>query len=72
MANKLGPWHPPEIKPVHAGVYETRAKNLDNGYSWWNGHSWGIQYPTPGRACRERPYLGLQNKQWRGVLRDAS
>lgn len=71
MKNKLTPWFPTTIKPVHRGWYQTNFLGYAyTGYSYWHGSYWSNE-----RAALPTKYdppvtdRGNQNKTWRGVLR---
>jgi hypothetical protein len=79
---KLTPWLPPDVLPVHEGVYETRLTAMGSkfsipGYSHWapakdgRGGLWGEQRATPQRAWQDRR-VGVQWKPWRGLTRPAA
>ena len=69
MKPKLTPWFPPEVKPVHVGVYETGDADWykETGLSFlreWNGKAWIV--PVSGKRgfeCRQ------QKRVWRGLAR---
>ena len=75
-------WFPPNIKPVHIGVYETQfklpaekwAKEEENkGYSYWNGKEWSNQRLNPEKARRYNDSYGaIQKKKWRGFTEKQS
>jgi len=67
--NKMTPWFPPHIKPVHKGVYEIKytERGLYDSYMWatWNGSKWSsVSY----NLCDEyhKQFDANQNKYWRG------
>lgn len=54
---KKTPWFPPDVKPVHVGVYETTSLPEDHPHHYvvrtrWDGFHWGI---------------GFQYRYWRGL-----
>jgi len=62
---KLTGWFPPEVKPVHRGVYEV----FDEGsYAYWSGKLWGwtVLSVASAAACRT-PRGASQHKTWRGL-----
>lgn len=61
-------WFPPDIKPVHSGVYQTEfaAGRGDLGYSRWDGVHWRYQYLSKAIAAGSEG-IGSQNKRWRGL-----
>lgn len=76
MCDFLTDWFPPDVKPVHIGIYRTRMfthytdgvpQYGNEGLSHWDGARWGntARYDTP------IPYEELsgadQNKMWRGI-----
>jgi hypothetical protein len=78
---KLTPWFPPEVKPVHEGVYETRlliggAYVISVGFCHWTPPRNG----KPGRWGNQWAYItsarpdgsGVQDKSWRGLTRPAA
>lgn len=72
---ELTDWFPAsqEMKPVRAGVYETRHSlqfiPLRLGYSYWSGTQWGNRYDTRAECEARRRYegCGIQSKEWRGL-----
>jgi len=61
-------WFPPNVKPVHAGTYETWFQHpLDLGYTYWNGQQWSGQSKTREQSCRINFVVGIQWKHWRGL-----
>jgi hypothetical protein len=70
---KLTPTFPPDIKPVHFGIYEVTAIE-DNGdvmygFARFDG-VWGCLYPTLWEA-EHKPmdaFYASQSKYWRGIL----
>lgn len=78
MDEELTPWFPPEVKPVHPGVYERDASQLDLSaasikyYSHWDG-VWFILKRSPEQAGNESggPYHSFrQHLPWRGLAKD--
>ena len=62
--DQLTDWFPPEIKPVHVGVYQTDFC----GYAHWNGKKWGYGRLSPLDAKTCAVYRSaIQNKSWRGL-----
>lgn len=72
--SKLTKWFPPEVKPVHVGVYQTDFEPLgkDIEYSHWNGVRWGPQWDCIERAACANGTQGIQNKHWRGLSENPS
>lgn len=68
---KLTEWFPPNIKPVHIGIYNTSIPgNTDQFYSYWNGELWSGGYFKFAEAEKYNKMIGMtQYKQWRGVLK---
>ena len=75
--NKMTPWFPSHIKPVHAGVYEVRTPNhRGNKYCWWDKHGWRLCSGSIGFAEQDRHYtsawhfagssMALAGSMWRG------
>jgi hypothetical protein len=66
---KLTPWFKPIVKPVNAGVYQTKIMDKWAGtYSYWNGSEWCVPEKTLSLAYQNRYYKAvLQMKQWRGL-----
>ena len=70
---KLTPWFPPDVKPVHVGVYETlEATCFPNWYDIWDGKNWWIGGKTPKSAMKnhqDEPRLLIQSApvKWRGL-----
>ena len=59
-------WYPPEIEPVHEGVYE-RNEDGSLRYSCWMYGRWSTSSPWPEFALKQR--WGASNRQylpWRG------
>lgn len=59
-------WFPPEVKPVHIGMYEIR--NRDGfGIEWWaywNGEKWVfLRHPDWVLMDQDREWRGLKRKQ---------
>lgn len=54
------PWFPSQLKPVHAGKYETRV-DLSVGIvtAYWSGTLW--RWAESGGQCV------FQDREWRGV-----
>jgi hypothetical protein len=75
-------WYPPEIKPVHVGVYEAFMKVIEDrfgsycfesGFAYWNGKSWGAMHTTAAEASKLIPWTtGAQRKAWRGLTEPAA
>ena len=70
-------WFPPDVKPVHEGVYE-RHFILANGrescaYSLWDGRIWCVDVVHVSRAMQyEHVRSSAQNRPWRGLTRPAA
>jgi hypothetical protein len=62
----MTPWFPPNIKPMHVGVYPA-AISVDRGFAHWNGRKWGCLWATKKHAKSAPAYdLARQDKSWRG------
>jgi hypothetical protein len=68
---KFTPWFPPEIKPVHVGVYPIKMPyTLGEGFAYWSGVHWGNYQRSPELAQTYGDGNDLcttQNKVWRGL-----
>lgn len=66
---KKTPWFPADIKPVHVGVYETRAYNDEFiFFRFWNGSEWGPAAICVSDAYANAFFQGLtQDVKWRGL-----
>jgi hypothetical protein len=72
---KLTAWFPADVKPVHAGVYETQSPVFEyeeNWYSFWDGVQWGQSYhrlhgEAVDAAYRNRRPTCYQDHPWRGL-----
>jgi hypothetical protein len=58
-------WFPPEIKPVHVGLYQCKYEEsgawITSSYLWkWDGLVW--RFEDTNQLCLE------QNRKWRGLL----
>lgn len=63
----LTPWFPPDVKPVHEGVYQTMANNLIV-FQYWDSFQWGYYTQTPDRAIDQRQLRSeFQKSPWRGL-----
>ena len=69
---KTTEWFPHDVKPLHAGVYETQSPyfGFQHGwYSYWNGEWWARAYNSVDLAYA---YCDLasasQNRPWRGIV----
>ena len=78
LSMQLTEWFPPEVTPVHAGVYEVKGRQgFENMgiYSYWNGTAWQITAPTRHQAYRNMgsnppnvyTQTSLQKREWRGL-----
>lgn len=73
--NDLTPWFPPDVKPVHEGVYEIKnpIPARTSGYSHWDGKQWGPLYDTIDICFNMAAvYVGVPGvwavgKKWRGL-----
>lgn len=67
-------WFPPEIDPLHVGVYQKLNTSTDGTFfAHWNGNFWGGAGPTPDVAhmYRWQPTVRA-NWPWRGIAKDRS
>lgn len=63
---KYSPWFPPEIKPVHEGVYQIGVRH----YRHWNGIWWGYYGDSALMAYAYRlKRSAVQPNTWRGLAR---
>ena len=63
-------WFPPEIKPVHIGVYEV----FDEGsYAFWSGKHWGWTVSSVATATTLKEHIegSIQSRTWRGLTKKA-
>lgn len=63
-------WFPARIKPVHAGVYETKHPGIQSRsvYQHWDGEQWGYYQPSPEAAWAfRRSRSSYQERPWRGL-----
>ena len=67
-------WYPPEVKPVHSGVYEISyspksSNKALHGFAHFDGELWGWKQETAERAEKfpVRRVDNIQNKHWRGL-----
>lgn len=69
---KRTPWFPGHIKPIHPGLYETKANpNSLIYYSWWNGRFWSSGFMNADTARYFRDFrANFQKKLWRGLAFD--
>jgi hypothetical protein len=62
---RFSPWFPPEIKPVHVGVYQVWNSRI---YAYWNGKKWCWAMRSVNEAKSFRITDGAdQYKEWRGL-----
>lgn len=72
MFEKLTPWFPKSVKPVHVGVYEIgepySGYRCGGYFRYWDGRNW--------HGFQSDPYWALRNKdiisrhayaEWRGL-----
>ena len=71
MSN-MTPWFPPDIKPVHKGVYLVKfnASQQQEMYATWNGRRWSaVSYAQ--KDVWHRRFIGAyQDKYWRGFTEE--
>ncbi|CFB63115.1 hypothetical protein LMG16407_03190 [Pandoraea apista] len=69
--NEHTEWFPPEVQPVHKGVYE--KQNTSTGtlfFAYWNGY-WGPGAPFPEVAHMYRWQVSVRpNWPWRGLAKE--
>ena len=65
----LTPWFPPDMKPVHEGMYQTNiSPKFEPTFQYWNGKCWGYYSNSYSRAYEMRDYRSSnQRSQWRGL-----
>jgi hypothetical protein len=62
---KYTPWFPPEIKPVHVGVYQVFN---DFTYAYWGGKRWGyVELSVKQAVASKNTKFASQYKTWRGL-----
>lgn len=69
---KLTDWFPPEVKPVHVGVYETQSARFmdDTWYAYFDGKRWGYctcTNPEDAFEYRNRQHFRDSDSPWRGL-----
>ena len=70
--NKMTPWFPPHIKPVHKGLYEIKFTDMnlkgvdDPMYATWNGLRWSSASYQKSGGYHKMFYGVTQDKYWRG------
>lgn len=66
--NKLGPWIPSSVNPVHVGYYQTRRNQNQREYpmKFWDGYVWRIGKEMPKSNFG---YWVVRNgkEHWRGL-----
>lgn len=60
------PWFPPEVLPIHEGVYE-RKYHWGRGYAYWDGEDWGLSEETPEDAALWVNWSSAEVCEWRGL-----
>ena len=71
--NKMTPWFPPHIKPVHKGVYPikfTAAESYPFMYATWNGLKWSCSSYKKSDNWHKKFYAADQNKFWCGFTKE--
>ena len=68
---KHTPWFPANVKPVRAGVYQSKEPLLP-WYRYWDGEYWHAGGPTPILA---KSYAGVRFEEtppepWRGIAEE--
>jgi len=68
MKQQLSAWHPPNVKPVHIGVYRVHSNKR---YSWWNGTWWELRSNSAFNAeMLQRVRDKFQGNNWRGIVQN--
>lgn len=72
MKQKLTPWFPPEIKPVHIGVYQRKGLNGEVYFNRWNGRfwlqGWNVKCGNSFiEANKSQSQSFLPDRKWRGL-----
>ena len=73
--DKYSPWFPPEIKPVHEGVYQIAFWGKNNpSYSKWQKGTWRYSWSplsdlTFKAALQANNLCSIQIVEWRGLAR---
>ena len=75
MKKQMTPWFPAKIKPVRAGVYETKwfcVDECEHGFSYWNGSIWANSSTSPKSAYGHKNWTSgaVQSKKWRGFTEE--
>ena len=71
--NKMTPWFPAHIKPVHKGVYEvkfTAVRSISPMYATWNGRKWSCSSFKKSNEWHEKFRGADQDKYWRGFTKE--
>ena len=77
--NKMTPWFPSHIKPVHKGVYEVRTPNSkENKYAYYDHRGWRLCSERIDYAEQEKQYMSelihssmtLVSSKWRGFTKE--
>lgn len=78
MSDERTAWFPPEVKPVHRGVYERSIRTIGVRWAYWNGRYWGgfatiIKHAVDNRFSETghpiAPWRGLASKSKGCTLR---
>lgn len=68
---KLTPWFPPNIKPHHAGPYQTLRDGWSSAWQNWNGEFWGLRSLSAESAVVQADReSSFQHLPWRGLAAD--
>lgn len=69
-------WYPSNTKPLlsRPGPYATRHKDLGEGFSYWNGKCWSVQFQDISEGVKygltfDTYSYAHQDKAWRGVTK---
>ena len=65
-------WFPPDVKPVHVGVYEIKLSEYNfEVYSYWDGSRWCFACINVDDAfsLKHRETKLFQKRYWRGLAK---
>ncbi|WP_334021343.1 hypothetical protein [Burkholderia orbicola] len=76
----LTEWFPPEVKPIHVGVYQAcmevftdrfGTSHIEYGFAKWDGQRWGAMHTDIKSAAELIPWhAASQSKSWRGLNKE--
>lgn len=73
MSEKLTPWFPGTVKPVHEGVYQRDYGDpIGTGFSRFDGRKWFLGFNDPEEAAASTIITTHPNLPWRGLAQDPS